>query len=99
MQVGWPAWMGAETSGEENGERRAESGRRGDVRARMGRANWYGCWVGRRSIWLNRNGGGDIFKPGKVWCLVARLARSRLSVAALREAGEQKGSGCRACLA
>lgn len=22
-----------------------------------------------RSIWLNRNGGGDIFKPGKVWCL------------------------------
>lgn len=25
---------------------------------------------GRESIWLNRNGRGDIFKPGKVWCLV-----------------------------
>lgn len=25
---------------------------------------------GRASIWLNRNGRGDIFKPGKVWCLV-----------------------------
>ena len=25
---------------------------------------------GRESIWLNRNSRGDIFKPGKVWCLV-----------------------------
>lgn len=28
-----------------------------------------------RSIWLNRNGGGDIFKPGKVWCLGGARAR------------------------
>lgn len=26
---------------------------------------------GRESIWLNRNGRGDIFKPGKVWCFSA----------------------------
>ncbi|KAK1129719.1 hypothetical protein K0M31_019434, partial [Melipona bicolor] len=25
------------------------------------------------SIWLNRNGRGDIFKPGKVWCLGVRV--------------------------
>lgn len=36
-----------------------------------GTGNGYSGWVGGicRSIWLNRNGGGDIFKPGKVWCL------------------------------
>ena len=39
-----------------------------------GRGNGYSGWVGGicRSIWLNRNGGGDIFKPGKVWCLGGR---------------------------
>lgn len=43
-----------------------------------------GWWVangeggGRASIWLNRNGRGDIFKPGKVWCLA--LTRGALGV-------------------
>lgn len=35
-------------------------------------------WVeeGRTSIWLNRNGcKGDIFKPGKVWCLAVTQGR------------------------
>lgn len=32
----------------------------------------------RASIWLNRNGRGDIFKPGKVWCLA--LTRGALGV-------------------
>lgn len=41
-------------------------------------------WVGCKSIWLNRNGGGDIFKPGKVWCLAVRGGSA---------------AGCRACLA
>lgn len=31
---------------------------------------------GRASIWLNRNGRGDIFKPGKVWCLAVTRGRA-----------------------
>lgn len=40
----------------------------------MGRGSGY---VGgtQESIWLNRNGRGDIFKPGKVWCLAGRGGR------------------------
>lgn len=46
---------------------------RGDVRSNGTGSRYSSRWVGCRSIWLNRNGRGDIFKPGKVWCLAVRV--------------------------
>lgn len=46
---------------------------RGDVRSNGTGSRYSSRWVGCRSIWLNRNGRGNIFKPGKVWCLVVRV--------------------------